>query len=683
MQHKDFILEIGTEEIPARFLEDIFSDCTEKAKGLLKEKRLGFENLEVFGTMRRIIIGISGIAARQNDAELKIKGPSRSHAFSSDGSPTKIAVAFAVSKGVSPDSLVTEKINNTDYVFALKHEKGLPAEDVLKEFVPEFIKSIYLPISMKWGEAEHSFIRPVHYITAVLGGKVLPCGAAGVKSSDFIRAHRFLFDNEKRSFRGASVEEFKRFLKKSGIISDSRSRREAIEKGIFGLKKDIAGESLIDPMLLLETADLVENPSVLLGRYKKDFCGAIPEEVIFTVIKKQQKCFPVSGDNSFFVVADGRDCKEISSGYEQVVNARLADAKFFYDEDLKCPLSQSLEKTKKITYLEKAGNMMDKVIRLGTLSCSIAEKLGADDIMRKKMQRAAELSKFDLASHLVGEFPSLAGIMGRYYALANGEDPQVAQAVLEQYFPAYSGDKLPDSFMGAVLGISDRMDAIAACFSSGIIPTGSEDPYALRRSAQGLVAILLGKNFRIPLSFIMNKAFAAFGGADPGLRVKAADFIVQRLKVVLENDGSGREIAEAVLKNCDIVTDAYCRAFEIKKVFDEPWFKEIVVSADRVRRICQHSSGTEVQPSLFAEEDEKKLYEKYLSVKKAYETKASVLDFGAALKELAAFSGILSVFFEKVLVMHEDPAIKKNRLALLSEIKELYEQFADFSKIAV
>jgi len=673
MQRKDFILEIGTEEIPARFLEGIFSDCGLKARGLLQGKRLEFGNVEVLGTMRRIIVGISGLSDKQKDVELKIKGPSRAHAFSPDGSPTKTALAFAASKGVFPDSLLIEKVNNADYVFAVKHEKGLPAEQVLKEFVPELISSLYLPVSMKWGLADHSFIRPIHYIMSVLGGKKLLCTAAGVSSSDFTRAHRFLFDNKKEVFKGSSLEEFTRFLKKYGIIADSRDRRRVIEDRVTGA---------VDKGLLSETADLVENPTVLMGRYKNDFCGTIPEEVIFTVIKEQQKCFPVSGGNSFFIVADGKESPEISAGYEQVVNARLADAKFFYDEDLKMPLSQSIEKTKKITFLEKAGSVMDKTVRVKALCSFIAEKLGADKAACARVERAAELSKFDLASHLVGEFPSLAGVMGKYYALAKGEDAQTAQAVLEQYLPAYSGDKLSGSFLGAVLGVCDRADTIVSCFSAGIIPTGSEDPYALRRNAQGLVSILLGKNFRIPLSLILEKAFAAFGSGDPQLKTKTSDFIIQRLKVTLENDGAGREIAEAAMSSADIFTDTYCRAFEMKKASAQPWFKDLVMSADRVRRICPAQPGfPAADASLFIEEGERELYKIYLSAKKTYDSKTAELNFESALKTLSELSAPLAVFFEKVLVMHEDPAIKANRLALLSDIKALYEQFADFSKI--
>ncbi len=683
MQSRDFILEIGTEEIPARFLENMFTDCAAKAEELLKKRRLKFSGLEIFGTMRRLILAVSGVAAKQDDAELKIKGPARTHAFSADGIPTKTAIAFASSKGVDPGSLIIEKVNNVDYVFAVKHEKGISSEKVLKEFIPEFVSSIYLPISMKWGNSDISFIRPIHYILAVLGGRSIPCKVSDVKVSNFTRAHRFLFGNEKKVFKGSSVEEFKVFLKKCGIVPISPDRRSLIEKGIASLKPKIKGACSIDQSLLEETADLVESPVVLMGRYKDDYCGTIPEEVIFTVIKKQQKCFPVAGDSSFFIVADGRARSEISSGYEQVVNARLADAKFFYDEDLKVHLSQGIEKTKKITYLEKAGSMLDKTLRVRALCSFIAKELGADGQTAAKAERAAELSKFDLASHLVGEFPSLAGTMGCYYALAKGEDPQAAQGVSEQYLPGYSGDRLPESFIGSVLSLSDRLDTIAACFSSGIIPTGSEDPYALRRNAQGLVSILLGKNFRLRLSTVLDKAFELFGGMSPDLKVKAADFIVQRLKAVLESDGAGREISDAVLNDPDIFPDVYCRAFEIKKVHAEQWFKDIVMSADRVKRICPVSGGSRLDPQLLVEEHEKKLYDKYLSVKKSYDAKADALKFCEALKELSGLSETLSEFFEKVLVMHEDQKIKNNRLALLSLVKGLYETFADFSRIPV
>ncbi len=682
MQSKDLIIEIGTEEIPARFLEGIFADCRAKSEKLLAEKRLGFGRVEVFGTMRRLILGVSQVTVMQKDAELKIKGPSKAKAFSPEGVPSKTAEAFASSKGVRVDQLVIEKFNNTEYVFAVRHEKGMPSEAVLKDLVPDLMSSLYLPISMKWGRGDHVFIRPVHYIAAFFGGKRLACEAAGIESMEKVPAHKAIFNAKKERFAGKTVEDYKAFLKRLGVIACSSERRRNIEKGISGFLAE-GVQFVPDGPLLSETADLVENPSVLRGKYKKDYCGSIPEAVISTVIKKQQKCFPVQGDNSFFIVADGRKCQEISSGYEQVVNARLADAKFFYDEDLKVPLARAIEKTNKITYLKNAGTMMDKTQRARSLCSFVSAKLGAGTALKKKAERAAELSKFDLATHLVGEFPSLAGVMGRCYAIAGGEDPEVADAVLEQYLPAFSGDRLPDSLAGAVLGLSDRIDTIACCFSAGIIPTGSEDPYALRRSAQGLVAILLGKDLNISLSEIIEESFRLLGGADPALKAKTADFILQRFKAVLEGDGAGREIAEAVINNADVLAEAYCRAFEIKKVVAEEWFKDLVMSADRVKRICPAASAEKIDVSRFLDAEESILYNAFTEAKRSFDAKYLEHDFGAALMQLSPLSKPLAVFFEKVLVMHEDPAVKSNRLALLSHIKELYERFADLSKIPV
>ena len=682
MQLKDLIIEIGTEEIPARFLQPMFSDLAAKTEKLLAQKRLTSGRIEVFGTMRRIIISATDVPAMQPDAQLKIKGPSKEKAFSKDGTPTKTAQAFAASKGVSLDGLILEKVNNVEYVFAIKDEKGLPSEEVLKTAAAELLSSAYLPISMKWGKGDHSFIRPIHYISAFFGGKPLPCEAAGIVSGEEVPSHRALSEGKKAKFRGKTVEEYKKFLKGLGVIAENRTRKEMIEKNIAGALDHGEKGLSPDPELIAEVSDLVEDPRVLKGMYKRELCGAIPQEVISTVIKKQQKCFPVQGSNTFFIIADGRDFREISAGYEQVVNARLADAKFFYDEDLKHPVSHYVEKTKKITYLEKAGTMMDKTLRMRELCGFIADQLGADGSVAMKARKAAELAKFDLATHLVGEFPSLAGVMGRCYALAAGEDPAVALALMEQYLPAFAGDELPVSIEGAILGLSDRFDTIASCFSAGIVPTGSEDPYALRRSAQGIVAIMLGGNMRLSLSRVLEKAFELSGG-EPSLREKASDFILQRFRAVLENDGSGREIAESVLASADIFTDSYCRAFEIKNALSQGWLRDVAVSADRVKRICPREALSPADPSMFVEDEEKKLYASYLSVKDAFRSKADALEHAAALKELAPIAGPLAVFFEKVLVMHEDPGLKRNRLALLSQIRDLFEQYADLSKIPV
>jgi len=683
MAKKDLLIEIGVEEVPARFLEPLLSEFCEKTKKLLAESRLDLDSVRTLGTMRRLVIFVSGLEEKQKDVSLKIKGPSKAQAFDANGAPTKTAHAFASSKGIPVESLIVEKINNSDYVFAVKEEKGLPSKKILKDLIPKIVSSVYLPISMKWQNAEFSFIRPIHYALAVYGKEAIKFNIAGINSAGFVKAHRFLFEDKKISAgQSASMSAHEDLLKKYGIVLDGRERRGSIKAQLDKFSSKMRGKVVVDESLLNETADLVENPKVLKGTYRQEFAESLPQEVIFTVIKKQQKCFPVSGENIFFVVADGKSHEEISAGYAQVVNARLSDAKFFYDEDRKVALGTNVEKMKKITYHEKIGSMWEKMQRVQRLSVLLAKMLGASEDQTVKISRSAELAKSDLSTHMVGEFPDLAGIMGKYYASLAGEDKDVSEAVLEHYLPRYSGGELPSGFLGAVLGLSDRMDTIASCFSTGIIPTGSEDPYALRRAAQGIVSIILGKNFSISISRLTEEALKMSGSSDPSLKNKIVEFICQRLKAVLENEGIRYDVAEAVLKNCDDMVSAYCKAFEIQKVLSADWFSKLVESADRVRKICASASGGPVDASSFIEKGEKDLYatlEKVsIDVKKSLEQK----DLGSALKGLSALSLPLGKFFEDIMVMHEDMKIRNNRLALLKEVESLYLMFADFSKIS-
>ncbi len=674
----DFILEIGTEEIPARFLLPLFEEIKAKTERSLKENRLLFEKIECFGTMRRIVLGIYSLNEKQLDAELKIKGPSKKHSLNEDGSFSQVALSFAKSKGVNEKDLFFEKVNEVEYLFAIKKEKGRMIKELFNEVIPQIIYSIYLPISMKWGSGEYSFIRPVHYITAFYGGKLVNLKLFGLKSSNYSRAHKFLFNNKKIKFFGKSIGDYKVFLKKFGVLPNFEERKNIIAEQAKAIQKS----EKLDEDLLNENANLVENPILLKGFYRKDFCNSIPNEVIYSVIKKQQKCFPSKSGNLFFIVADGRSNGEISQGYEQVVNARLSDAKFFYEEDIKIPLSDFIDKTKKIIFLEKAGSLFDKTLRLKSLVAYIAEQLNFAE-NKDKLIRATQLAKFDLSTHLVGEFPDLSGIMGRYYSLLSGEDPIVADAIKEQYLPGFFGDKVPDSMFGAILGIADRIDSISSCFAAGIIPSGSEDPYGLRRAALGIISIILFKDIKISLSDLIDESLSLLKSDDSNdLAQKIKDFILQRFKMVLENDGLEKDIADSILTVADILPEAYCKAFAIKSVRDKEWFDKILLASDRVKRICKGYRGS-IDKSLFLEKEEKELYDFFILKQKDFNEKTLKRDFVSSLKVLSEFADILNTFFDKVLVMHEDEKIKNNRLALLSQILSLFEAYADFSKILV
>ncbi|MEK7377009.1 MAG: glycine--tRNA ligase subunit beta, partial [Candidatus Margulisiibacteriota bacterium] len=429
---------------------------------------------------------------KQENKVLEIKGPPKSAAFDKEGNGTKAAEGFARSQGLNVKKLKIKKTEAGEYVFAVVKRNGKTSEALLKEIIPKALSSLPLPISMKWGAGDHTFIRPLHYILAVLGPKVLRLSFNGVSSSNKSRAHRLRAKNRLLNYKGAAgIKEFEAFLLKYGVVLTKRKRLELITGRIKDFEKKHNVKIKEDGELLSETANLVENPVVVAGSFLRQFLLVLPQDVIATVVKKQQKCFPTDGAAYFLIVADGGEKENVKAGYEQVVNARLSDAKFFYDEDLKNPIEQMIEKTKKITFFEKAGSMFDKTLRIKEISKSIClELLNKKDIW-DTVERACRLLKFDLSSHMVGEFPTLAGIMGREYCLVMGEDSRVARAIFEHYLPRFSGDAAPREIYGAVCGIADRIDTLCACFVSGLTSTGSEDPYGLRRQALGLVRILV------------------------------------------------------------------------------------------------------------------------------------------------------------------------------------------------
>lgn len=683
--NKDFLLEIGVEEIPARFLNGLMSGLEKKTAELLNEYRLDHTTVKSLGTMRRLVISVKGLSEKQSDVVKEVRGPSKSVAVNEDGSFTKAAAGFATSQNVTVKELTIKEAGGKEFVFAVNKAKGIATSKILKEFIPKLITSLYLPITMKWGDGNFSFIRPIRYILSIFGEETVKCSVDDVVSSNKTMANRSLFGKKSVEYKAtADLEDFQAFLLKNGVVLDFKKRKDEILGQIKTFENDTREKVLCDAGLVEETANLVENPKVLRAKFGQQFMLVLPQDAISTVVKKQQKCFPVMGSGSFLIVADSASQKEVISGYEQVVNARLADAKFFYDEDIKHNLEDNIEKMKKIVYHEKIGSMWDKMARIEKISKMIAEKLLDHKQLAPLVERIAHLSKADLTTHMVGEFPSLAGIMGKEYSLVSGEDVRVAKGIFEHYLPRFSGDQMPSEIEGAIVGLADRIDSITGCFCNGIIPTGSQDPYALRRAAQGIVSIILAKNMSFHLSLLVSETMKIYGSGDNDAEQKITEFIKQRLKVLLEEEGVRYDIADAVLSNGDVLPLVYCKAFEIVKVANEPWFKSVVTSADRITRICKGEEAiSNISTELLVDNEEKEVYRIFLQVKDIFTEKLSCLDLSAALKTLEQLSEPLDIFFEKVLVMHNDEKLKKNRLALLKNIEALFLMFADFKKIVI
>ncbi len=684
MATKDLLLEIGLEEIPARFMAGLLKDMEEKASSLFTSSRISHKKITASGTGRRLVLFAQGLPAKQEDLEQEVRGPQKAAAFDASGGPTVAAKGFAAANKADVKDLFVKEAGGKEYIYVLRKDKGKDLEEALKDLLPQWLSSLYLPVSMRWGDGDTVFIRPVHYVMAFLGDASLKIELAGKISSDKVDGHRFLAGNEMFKYDGgADLKTYSDFILKKGVVLDREKRLGSISDAIGKYENETGNSVVKDPDLLDEVANIVENPVVLTGSFRKEFSGHLPQDVIDTVVKKQQKCFPVHGSSDFLIVADGRNDEVISRGYEQVVNSRLSDAKFFLDEDMKRTLEEGLEKMKKIVYHEKLGSMWDKTERNGKLAQEIASLLGLDNTQRSVISKIALLAKADLVTHMVGEFAVLSGIMGREYALRQGKDKDVADGIFEHYLPRFSGDRLPEGTASAVVSIADKLDTVCSCFKAGIIPSGSEDPYGLRRAAVGIVAVVLGSNMTISLSGVIEKAFEVLGGGNAETKAKVRDFVMQRLKAVLEAEGIRYDISDSVSAASDDVVKAYCTAFKLKDISGSKELSDVVLASDRVRRIIGKLEAPAFSEKLLADKEEKDLYSDYTKISGQVETSLEKADISQALRSLSGLAPVLEVFFEKVLVMHKDPAIKGNRIALLRKIDSLFLSVADLTKIVL
>lgn len=697
------LLEVGVEEIPARFMGQMLSDLGDKAGKELGASRINFGCVKTFGTARRLVLYIEGLPQKQEDIVEERKGPPKERAYGPDGKPNQAAVGFAKSLGLGVGDLETRTVEGKEYVFATRKVRGLPAEDVLAGAFPKILSSLYLPITMKWGAGEHRFIRPVHWILAVFGSKTVRFEFSGIKSSDSTRGHRYTTGAKPLKVKApVELEKFRELLLKNGVVLDQDERKKSIRGIVSAAAKRVKGEALIEDDLLEEVTYLVESPAAAAGSFDKRFL-ALPKDILITSMKKNQKYFPVldGADRlkpSFVLVADcpdPRTAQATALGNERVLTARLSDAKFFFDEDRKTSLSSRVEELKRVGFYKNLGTLHDKVKRIKELSSWLCKELKVNDPSAVKVvDRTAHLSKADLVTKMVFELPALQGVMGREYALASGEDRAVADGIFEHYLPRFSGDILPKSVPGAVVSIADKLDSVAGCFGVGAVPTGSEDPYALRRQAAGVVEIILNRKLSVSLENAVERSYRLyehmFGKAKdvkiaalPEVRDGVLSFMAQRLRAILMNNGVRYDVADAVLSRFSDVLFAERVAGLIMKSLKSELLQGIVTTSDRVARISKPAEKEQVVESDLVDDEEKSLYQLYLKVNWEVGSSIDSGDLGKAFQALGSMSNPVDVFFEKVLVMHKDERIKVNRLALLKSIDIMYKSLADFPKIQV
>ncbi len=691
MNTQDFLLEIGTEEIPAKFMNPALNQLKALSKKIFDDKRISYGSIESYGTPRRLVLYVKDLAEEQKELVEEVKGPSKKVAFNDAGEPTKAVLGFARGQGVDVKDLTVKEVGNVEYVFALKREIGDRTIKILGTLATEIIRGLNFPKPMRWGHKEMRFARPIRWLLALFGEEIVNLELEGLTSDKFTSGHRFL---SKGKIEINKPSEYLGKLKEGFVIVDQKERKDLIWQQIQKLSAAEKGIVKEDEELLEEVTYLLEYPTALCGKFKEEYLS-LPKEVLVTPMREHQRYFPVLNEtgellNKFITVRNGTaDYIEIvKEGNEKVLSARLADAEFFYNEDLKVSLETNVEKLKKIVFQESLGTSYEKVERVIALTDYLGSKLEVPQELLEDAKRTALLAKADLVSNMVYEFPELQGIMGQEYALKAGEKETIAEGIFEHYLPRFAGDDLPQGMIGTLVSIADKMDTIVGCFAVGIQPTGSQDPYALRRQALGVSHIIINKALALSLEELIAEAYSSLSekvNAKLSLeetKSQVGEFFVQRVKNILSDKGFKYDELDAVLAvGCDNLTETLKRADALLEFRQAPEFDKLLTAYNRVNNLAQKATTMTINVELFENEAEKKLYSQLEQV--VTETKEAQLkgDYTQVLKGVAKLQPQIDIFFESVMVMVENEEVKNNRLALLKQISMLTTAVADLTKI--
>ena len=680
----DFLLEIGTEELPVGDLDSALEQLREKVPAFLEELRLAFESFRVEGTPRRLLVYVKKLSARQAEKEEQIKGPPVQAAYDREGRPTKSAEGFARKYGVRVEDLVVRESEGRDYVFAVKKEPGRSATEVLAEALPTLILGLRFPLTMRWNYTNVTFSRPIRWLVALLGEEVVGFECAGVRSGRVTRGLRPMGSPE---INLQKAEDYFPAMAEGGIVVDVAERQAEIEKQIERLAAEVGGRIPEDLALVKEVTNLVESPTALRGAFEERFLE-LPQEVLITVMKKHQRYFPVMNEGGrllpYFIAVRNGDNQYVDivrAGNEEVLRARFADAVFFYEADVKKKLEDFLPRLQTLTFQEDLGSMLDKTKRLEELTPALAERLGLSPEEVEMSRRAAHLCKTDLASEMVVELTSLQGVMGRQYALLSGESEGVAKAIFEHYLPRFAGDALPESGPGIVLSLADRLDSLVGLFGVGLSPTGAADPYGLRRAALGLVQTLAERKLNFDLRFGLERAAAIQPiPVEKEHLDEVFDFIVQRMRGWLRERGYRHDVIEAIL--AERSHDPYLATESVAElsawVEREEW-PEILHAYARCARIVRpYPERFPLDPTLFVEKATERLHKAYLACRVKVKSTGSLDEFFHAFQPMIE---PINTFFDEVLVMAEDQTLRENRLALLQRIAALTKGLADLSRL--
>ena len=685
----ELLFEIGMEEIPARFLNQALEDLKNNFEKKLKNNRIKFDGVRTYGTPRRLVLVVDKVAEMQEDLDELNIGPSRERAYK-DGALTKAGEGFLKAHRIEEDQVEIIKNDKGEYIAFKRFSKGKPTETILPEILKALVLEETFQKSMRWSDKTVRFARPIEWFLALYGGKVVDFEIEGIKSSNKSKGHRF-FGKE---FEVSSVEDYLKKIKENNVIIDISERRKMIEEMINNsLLEDEKAD--VDEGLLDEVTNLVEHPYAIVGNFSEDFLE-VPQEVLIISMKVHQRYFPILDKKGkllpkFIVIRNGIDFSQnVKEGNEKVLSARLADARFFYQEDLKIPLDQNVEKLKTVVFQKDLGTMFNKVKRTEKIAEFLIGKLKYN-YMKADILRTVKLAKADLVSNMIGEkeFTKLQGLMGSKYAMERGEEIGVAIGIKEHYYPRFQGDLLPSGIEGIITGLSDRIDTLVGCFGVGLIPTGSKDPFALRRTALGIVNIIINANINISLKELVNVSLDALQ-ADQVLKGDRAkveadvlDFLKQRMINVFTDMKYRKDIVLAVLdRDADNITNA----LEIVKVISEKLalnkLEALLQVAKRVTNIItKGNNNVTVKEKLFKEEIEKTLYAEAKKVAEEAEKSIKENEYADYFEKMISLVPTIDKYFEAVIVMDEDKNIRENRINQLTFIKNLFDRIAYLNKI--
>ncbi|MFI3209761.1 MAG: glycine--tRNA ligase subunit beta [Peptostreptococcaceae bacterium] len=679
-----FLFEIGVEELPSRFANSTLNQIKQNIEKSLKEERISFSSITSYQTPRRLTYVINDICEKQDDLEEELKGPSKKIAVDENGNFTKPALGFIKSKGLKEEDITFKTFGKEEYLFATLKKEGIKTSEVLKEILPKAIKNTTFPKAMRWGGKNMKFIRPIRWMVALLNDEVVEVDLEGIVASNKTFGHRFLGERE---FEVSSLSDYFEKLDKNFVIIDHIKRKEMIKSQCIEVANSLGGEVEFDEGLLEEVTNLVEFPTAFYGEFDESY-ASLPKEVVTTPMKEHQRYFPVLKDNkllpNFIAVRNGNNenIETVKKGNEKVLVARLEDALFFYKEDTKKKLEDYNEKLKHVVFQKSLGTVYDKTLRIESLSTKILELLNLDTTDAK---RASKLCKADLVTNMVFEFTELQGIMGREYAKVSGENEEVCEAIFEHYLPRFAGDILPKTNTGVALSISDKLDSICGFFAINIQPTGSQDPYALRRQALGVLNIIMNSNLKVSLKELVKLSLSNYSNLEfntEEVTNNIMEFFNDRIKNLFKDLGIRYDVVDAVLSsNIEDISDMKNRADELNEWIKKDELVEMLTAFNRVATLAEKAVSTNVNENLLSETSEKELFENFKNV----ETKVSELvankEYAKALDAFTTLRPSIDNFFENVMVMDKDEEVKNNRLNLLNSIYNNMLIICDLSKI--